>query len=154
MRTRLSALLHTPLIPLLVDSSQGLPNKKSLDSGLLTTSLYLNFNERPIESRFVLEMLCWSFTIVIKEDFSQLHSTYISPILEYGSHTLHTDLIKDRDSLKLIQRASIKLVKGLFDLLYSARLAELNLYPSNSRRICENLMLPSHLPCHSESAAN
>ena len=93
----------------------------------------------------VLKMLHRSFPIMGKEDFQFLYSTYIRPILEYGSQIAHTGLIRDRDCLERVQRRGTKLVKGFSDLPYSARLAELNLYPLESRRIRGDLMLLFHL---------
>ena len=80
-----------------------------------------------------------------KEDFPFLYGTYIRPILEYGSQVAHTGLTRDRDCLERVQRRGTKLVKGLSDLPYSTRLAELNLYPLESRRIRGDLMLLFHL---------
>ena len=80
-----------------------------------------------------------------KEDFQFLYSTYIRPILEYGSQIAHTGLIRDRDCLERVQRRATKLIKGFSDLPYSARLAELNLNPLESRRIRGDLMLLFHL---------
>ena len=93
----------------------------------------------------VLNMLHRSFSIMGKEDFQFLLSTYIRPILEYGSQIAHSGLIRDRDCLERVQRRGTKLVKGFSDLPYSARLAELNMYPLESRRIRGDLMLLFHL---------
>ena len=93
----------------------------------------------------VLKMLHRSFPIMGKEDFQILFSTYIRPILEYGSQIAHTGLIKGRDCLERVQRHGTKLIKSFSDLPYSAQLAELNLYPLESRRIRGDLILLFHL---------
>ena len=51
----------------------------------------------------VLKMLHRSFLIMGKEDFRFLFSTYIRPILEYGSQIAHTGLIRNRDCLERLQ---------------------------------------------------
>ena len=93
----------------------------------------------------VLKMLHRSFPIMGKEDFQFLYSTYIRPILEYGSQIAHTGPIRDRECLERVQILGTKLIKGLSDLPYSARLAVLNLYSLWSHRIRGDLMLPFHL---------
>ena len=93
----------------------------------------------------VLKMLRRSFLIMGKEDFQFLFSTYRRPILEYDCQIAHTALIRDRECLECVQRRGTKLIKGFSDLPYSARLAELNLYPLESRRIRGNPMLLFHL---------
>ena len=56
----------------------------------------------------------------------------------------HISLIRDRDCLKRVQRVSAKPVKGFSHLPYSTRLAELNIYPLESRHIRGDLMFLFH----------
>ena len=118
----------------------------------------------------VLKVLHRSFPIIGKKDFPFLFSTYIRPILKYGSQIAHTGLMRDRDCLERVRRlgtklikdvtklimctynpaftfisACSKLIKDLSNLPYSARLIELNLYPLEFRRIHGDLMLLFHL---------
>ena len=89
----------------------------------------------------VVKMLHRSFTIMGKENFSFLLSTYIRPILKCGSQITHTGLIRDRDCLERVQRIGTKLVNGLSDRPYSTRPAKLNIYPLESHRIRGDLIL-------------
>ena len=109
----------------------------------ISDNLFLSYHyQKASEPAFcVLKMLHRSCPIMGKEDFPFLFSTYIIPILKYDSQIAHNGLIGERDSLERVQMRGAKLIKGHSDLLYSARLAELNLYPLESRRIRGDLML-------------
>ena len=140
--TFLWARLRAPSISSVVNSFQRLPNRRSSGSGSPTNY----HHQKASKATFcVFKMLHGSFPIMGKEDFQFLLSTYIRPILEYGSQIAHTGLIRDRDCLERVQRRGTKLIKGFFDLPYSARLAELNLYPLESRRIHGDRMLLFHV---------
>ena len=140
------ALLRAPSISLVARNFQRLPNRRSFGFWI-SDNLSLSYHQQKASKATfcVLKMHHRSFPIMGKEDLPFLFSTYIRPILEYGSQIAHTGPIGDRDCLDRVQRCGTKLTKGLSDLRYSARLAELNLYPLESRRIRGDLMLLFHL---------
>ena len=124
-------------------ASKGYSKESFSGSGYRIIYPCLITTKRPVKPLFAFQRC--SFQIMREEDFPFLFSTYIRPILEYGSHIAHTDLIRDRGCLECVQRRGTKLIKGLSYLPYAVRLAELNFYPLESRRIRGDLMLPFHL---------
>ena len=127
---------------------QRVDQHKILGFWLCSNLSFSSHQQKASKSAFrVLNFIRRSFPQISKEDFKLLYGTYIRPLLEYGSQIVHSGLVRDRDSLERIQRASTKMVRGLFHTPYPIRLIELNLYPLESRRIRADLFLVYHLFC-------
>ena len=63
------------------------------------------------------------------------------PHLEYAVQTWHPYMVKDIVLLEKVQRMSTRMVKGLSNLPYEARLSALNLFPLERRRRRGDLIL-------------
>ena len=92
----------------------------------------------------VLNMIRRSFPRISKDDFPIIFGTYIRPLLEYGSQIVHSGLVRHREILERVQRASTKAVRGLSHLPYPVRLSLLNLYPLDVRRVRRDPFLMFH----------
>ena len=82
----------------------------------------------------VLSMIRRSFTIISKELFVFLYTTYVRPHLEYYVPIWSPYLVKDIEILEKVQKRATKLIKGYEKLSYDQRLKSLGIYTLFCRR--------------------
>ncbi|GAA51792.1 pol-related protein, partial [Clonorchis sinensis] len=65
----------------------------------------------------------------------------VRPLLEYADHVVYSGRTKDVILIELVQRAVTEMVFGLKSVDYETRLAVLDLFPLEYRRLREDLTL-------------
>ncbi|GAA54009.1 hypothetical protein CLF_111895 [Clonorchis sinensis] len=95
----------------------------------LSFSLHL---EKSAQKAFaVLRMIRRTFSRITRTDFQILCGAYVSPLLEYANARLTSDVIL----IERVQRAATKMIAGLKCMDYETRLAVLDLFPLEHRRL-------------------
>ncbi|GAA47183.1 hypothetical protein CLF_100055 [Clonorchis sinensis] len=79
----------------------------------------------------VLRMIRRTFSRITRTDFQILCGAYVSPLLEYANARLTSDVIL----IERVQRAATKMIAGLKCMDYETRLAVLDLFPLEHRRL-------------------
>ncbi|GAA56615.1 hypothetical protein CLF_111214 [Clonorchis sinensis] len=73
--------------------------------------------------------------------FQILYGAYVRPLLEYTNPVVYSGRTKDVILIEPVQRAATKMVAGLKSMDYETRLAVLDLYPLEYRRLRGDLIL-------------
>ncbi|GAA48363.1 regulator of G-protein signaling 7 [Clonorchis sinensis] len=100
-------------------------------------------NERHfVEQSFaVLRMIRCTSSRIIRMDFQMLYGAYVRPLLEYANPVVYSGRTKDVILIERVQRAATKMVAGLKSMDYETRLAVLDLFPLEYRRLRGDLIL-------------
>jgi hypothetical protein len=93
------------------------------------------------KARGMAKLIRRSFVDITPSMFKPLYSALVRPNLEYAVQTWHPYMVKDIVLLEKVQRMSTRMVKGLSNLPYEARLSALNLFPLERRRRRGDLIL-------------
>ncbi|GAA57764.1 hypothetical protein CLF_113171, partial [Clonorchis sinensis] len=70
-----------------------------------------------------------------RNNFQILYVAYVRPLLEYANPVVYSGRTKDATIIELVQRAARKMVAGLKSVYYETRLAVLDLFPLEYRRL-------------------
>ncbi|GAA54595.1 hypothetical protein CLF_104178, partial [Clonorchis sinensis] len=105
----------------------------------LSSSLHL---EKSAQKAFaVLRMIKCTFSRVTRTDFRILYGAYVRPFLEFASPVVYSGRTKDVILIERVQRPATKKVAGLKSVDYKTRLAVLDFFPLEYRRLREDLIL-------------
>ncbi|GAA48110.1 hypothetical protein CLF_101189 [Clonorchis sinensis] len=89
----------------------------------------------------VLRMIRRTFSRITRTDFQILYGAYVRPLLEYANPVVYSGRTKDVILIERVQRAATKMVAGLKSMDYETRLAVLDLFPLEYRRLRGDLIL-------------
>ncbi|GAA55307.1 hypothetical protein CLF_107556 [Clonorchis sinensis] len=89
----------------------------------------------------VLRMIWRTFSRIARTDFQILYGAYVRPLLEYANPVVYSGRTKDVILIERVQRAATKMVAGLKSMDYETRLAVLDLFPLEYRRLRGDLIL-------------
>ncbi|GAA54645.1 hypothetical protein CLF_104610 [Clonorchis sinensis] len=78
---------------------------------------------------------------ITRTDFQILYGAYVRPLLEYANPVVCSGRTKDVILIGRVQRAATKMVAGLTSMDYETRLAVLDLFPLEDRRLRGDLIL-------------
>ncbi|GAA55869.1 Arf-GAP with dual PH domain-containing protein 1 [Clonorchis sinensis] len=105
----------------------------------LSFSLHL---EKSAQKAFaVLRMIRRTFSRITRTDFQILYGAYVRPLLEYANPVVYSGRTKDVILIEPVQRAATKMVARLKSMVYETRLAVLDLFPLEYRRLRGDLIL-------------
>ncbi|MES9973438.1 MAG: reverse transcriptase domain-containing protein [Candidatus Thiodiazotropha sp.] len=123
-----------------------LPGKKDLGVWLSSDLSLSKHHEDVTKKAYATwHMILRSFPKIYPENFCFLFNTYVRPLLEYARQAVHSGLTKDTGLLERVQRRATKSVVGFRNIPYSDRLAYLNLYPLECRRLRGDLIFTFNL---------
>ncbi|KER19095.1 hypothetical protein T265_15662, partial [Opisthorchis viverrini] len=74
-------------------------------------------------------------------DFQILYGAYVRPLLEYANQVVYSGRTKDVTLIERVQRAATRIVAGLKSMDYETRLAMLDRFPLDYRRLRGDLIL-------------
>ncbi|KER26511.1 hypothetical protein T265_06233 [Opisthorchis viverrini] len=86
-------------------------------------------------------MIRRTFSRIIRMDFQILYGAYVRPLLEYANEVVYSGRTKDVTLVERVQRAATRIVAGLKSVDYEMRLAMLDLFPLEYRRLRGDLIL-------------
>ncbi|GAA57660.1 hypothetical protein CLF_113037 [Clonorchis sinensis] len=86
-------------------------------------------------------MIRRTFSRITRTDFQILYGAYVRPLLEYANSVIYSGRTNDVILIERVQRAATKVVAGLKSMDYETRLAVLDLFPSEYRRLRDDLIL-------------
>ncbi|GAA55519.1 selenocysteine-specific elongation factor [Clonorchis sinensis] len=89
----------------------------------------------------VLRMIRRTFSRITRTDFQILYGAYVRPLLEYANPVVYSGRTKDVILIERVQRAATKMVTGLKSVDYETRLAVLEIFPLEYRRLRGDLIL-------------
>ncbi|GAA49605.1 hypothetical protein CLF_103283 [Clonorchis sinensis] len=89
----------------------------------------------------VLRMSRRTFSRITRTDFQILYGAYVRPLLEYANPVVYSGRTKDVILSERVQRAATRTVVGLKSMDYETRLAVLDLFPLEYRRLRGDLIL-------------
>ncbi|GAA51962.1 ATP-binding cassette transporter [Clonorchis sinensis] len=99
-------------------------------------------HEKPAQKAFaVLRMIRRTFSRVTRMDFQILYGAYVRPLLEHANQVVYSGRTKDVILIERVQRAATKMVAGLKSMDHETRLAVLDLFPLEYRRLRGDLLL-------------
>ncbi|GAA57746.1 hypothetical protein CLF_113149 [Clonorchis sinensis] len=105
----------------------------------LSFSLHL---EKSAQKAFaVLRMIRRTFSRITRTDFQILYGAYVRPLVEYANPVVFSGRTKDVILIGRVQRAATKMVAGFKSVDYETRLAVLDLFPLECRRLRGDLIL-------------
>ncbi|KER30645.1 hypothetical protein T265_02994 [Opisthorchis viverrini] len=78
---------------------------------------------------------------ITRMDFQILYGAYVTPLLEYANQVVYSGRTKDVPLIERVQRAATRMVAGLKSVDYETRLAMLDLFPLEYRRLRGDLIL-------------
>ncbi|GAA52303.1 hypothetical protein CLF_107764 [Clonorchis sinensis] len=78
---------------------------------------------------------------ITRTDFQILYGAYVRPLLEYANPVVYSGRTKDAILIERVQRAATKMDAGLKSMDYETRLAVLDLFPLEYRRLRGDLIL-------------
>ncbi|GAA56270.1 hypothetical protein CLF_110453, partial [Clonorchis sinensis] len=108
-------------------------------SANMSFSLHL---EKSAQKAFaVLRMIRRTFSRITRTDFQILYGAYVRPFLEYANPVVYSGRTKDVILIERVQRAATKMVAGLKSMDYETRLAVVDLFPLEYRRLRGDLIL-------------
>ncbi|GAA57606.1 hypothetical protein CLF_112962, partial [Clonorchis sinensis] len=82
-----------------------------------------------------------TFSRITRMDFQILYGAYVIPLLEYANPVVYSGRTKGVILIERVQRAATKMVAGLKSMDYETRLAVLDLFPLEYRRLRGDLIL-------------
>ncbi|KER31405.1 hypothetical protein T265_02319 [Opisthorchis viverrini] len=86
-------------------------------------------------------MIRRTFYRITRMDFQILYGAYVRPLLEYANQVVYSGRTKDVTLIERVQRAATRMVAGLKSVDYETRLAMLDLFPLEYRRLRGDLIL-------------
>ncbi|KER29378.1 hypothetical protein T265_03952 [Opisthorchis viverrini] len=86
-------------------------------------------------------MIRRTFSRIARMDFQVLYGAYVRPLLEYANQVVYSGRTKDVILIERVQRAATRMVAGLKSVDYETRLAMLDLFPLEYRRLRGDLIL-------------
>ncbi|GAA53615.1 Rab3 GTPase-activating protein catalytic subunit [Clonorchis sinensis] len=86
-------------------------------------------------------MIRRTFSRITRTDFQILYGAYVRSLLEYANPVVYSGRTKDVILSERVQRAATKMVAGLKSMDYETRLAVLDLFPLEYRRLRGDLIL-------------
>ncbi|GAA55152.1 hypothetical protein CLF_107031 [Clonorchis sinensis] len=89
----------------------------------------------------VLRMNRRTFSRITRTDSQILYGAYVRPLLEYANPVVYSGRTKDVILIERVQRAATKMVAGLKSMDHETRLAVLDLFPLEYRRLRGGLIL-------------
>ncbi|GAA55708.1 hypothetical protein CLF_108763 [Clonorchis sinensis] len=104
-------------------------------------SFSLHLEKSTQKSFAVLWMIRRNFSRITCMDFQILYGAYVRPLLEYANPVVYSGRTKDVILIERVQRAATKIVVGLKSVDYEMRLAVLDFFPLEYRRLRGDLIL-------------
>ncbi|GAA55421.1 hypothetical protein CLF_107884 [Clonorchis sinensis] len=104
-------------------------------------SFPLHLEKSAQEAFAVLQMIRRTFSRIARTVFQILHGDYVTPLLEYANPVVYSGRTKDVILIERVQRAATKMVAGLKSVGYRTRLAVLDFFPLEYRRLRGDLIL-------------
>ncbi|KER29476.1 hypothetical protein T265_03943 [Opisthorchis viverrini] len=99
-------------------------------------------HEKSTQKAFaVLRMIRRTFSRITRMDFQILYGAYVRPLLEYANQVVYSGRTKDVTLIERAQRAATRMVAGLKSVDDETRLAMLDLFPLEYRRLRGDLIL-------------
>ncbi|KER29848.1 hypothetical protein T265_03641 [Opisthorchis viverrini] len=86
-------------------------------------------------------MIRRTFSRITRMNFQILYGAYVRPLLEYANQVFYSGRTKDFTLIERVQRAATRMVAGLKSVDYETRLATLDLFPLEYRRLRGDLIL-------------
>ncbi|GAA55657.1 hypothetical protein CLF_108582, partial [Clonorchis sinensis] len=86
-------------------------------------------------------MIRRTFSRIARTDFQILYGAYVRSLLEYANPVVYSGRSKDVILIERVQRAATRMVAGLRPMDYETRLAVLDLFPLEYRRLRGHLIL-------------
>ncbi|GAA56640.1 hypothetical protein CLF_111282 [Clonorchis sinensis] len=86
-------------------------------------------------------MIRRTFSLITRTDFQILYGAHVRPLLEYANPVVYSGRTKDVILIERVQRAATKMVAGLKSMDYETRLAVLDPFPLEYRRLRGDLIL-------------
>ncbi|GAA53293.1 hypothetical protein CLF_109948 [Clonorchis sinensis] len=105
------------------------------------TSFSLHFAKSAQKAFAVPRMIRRTFSRITRTDIQRLPGSRIRPLFEYANPDVHSGRTKDVILIERVQRAATKMVAGLKSMDYETRLAVLDLFLLEYRRLRGDLIL-------------
>ncbi|KER26062.1 hypothetical protein T265_06636 [Opisthorchis viverrini] len=116
--------------------------KKDLRIWVSSNLSFSLHHEKSAQKAFaILRMIRCTFSRITCMQFQILYGAYVRPLLEYANQVVYSGLTKDVTLIERVQRASTRMVAGLKSVEYETRLAMLDLFPLEYRRLRGDLIL-------------
>ncbi|KER31795.1 hypothetical protein T265_02027 [Opisthorchis viverrini] len=116
--------------------------KKDLGIWVSSNLSFALHHEKSAQKAFaVLRMIRRTFSRITRMDFQILYGAYVRPLLEYANQVVYSGRTKDVTLIERVQRAATRMVAGLKSVDYETRLAMLDLFPLEYRRLRGDLIL-------------
>ncbi|KER23973.1 hypothetical protein T265_08269 [Opisthorchis viverrini] len=113
-----------------------------VDLGIWVSSNFSLHHEKSAQNAFtILRMMRRKFSRITRVDFQTLYGAYVRPLLEYANQVVYSGRTKDVTLIERVQRAATRMVAGLKSVDYETRLAMLDLFPLEYRRLRGDLIL-------------
>ncbi|KER30285.1 hypothetical protein T265_03236 [Opisthorchis viverrini] len=110
--------------------------KKDLGIWVSSNLSFALHHEKSAQKAFaVLRMIRRTFSRITRMDFQILYGAYVRPLLEYANQVVYSGRTKDVTLIERVQRAATRMVAGLKSVDYETRLAMLDLFPLEYRRL-------------------
>ncbi|GAA51114.1 hypothetical protein CLF_105603 [Clonorchis sinensis] len=103
-------------------------------------SFSLHLEKSAQKALAVLRMIWRTFPRITRTDFQIPYRAYVRPLLEYANPVVYSGRTKDVILIERVRRAATKMVAGLKSMDYERRLAVLDLFPLEYRRLRGNLI--------------
>ncbi|GAA55638.1 hypothetical protein CLF_108558 [Clonorchis sinensis] len=104
-------------------------------------SFSLHLEKSAQKALAVLRMIRRTFSRITRTDFQLLYGAYVRWSLEYANPVVYSGRTKDVIFIEPVQRAATKMVARLKSMVYETRLAVLDLFPLEYRRLQGDLIL-------------
>ncbi|GAA51611.1 hypothetical protein CLF_106463 [Clonorchis sinensis] len=101
----------------------------------LNISFSLHLEKSAQKAFIVLQIIRRTFFRITRTDFQIPYGVYVRPLLEYANPVVYSGCTKDVIPVERVQRAATKVVAGLKSMDYETRLAVLDLFPLEYRRL-------------------
>ncbi|KER27301.1 hypothetical protein T265_05626 [Opisthorchis viverrini] len=96
----------------------------------------------------ILRTIRLTFSRITRMDFQTLYGAYVRPLPEYANQVVYLGRKKDATLIERVQRAATRMVAGLKSVDYETRLATLDLFPLEYRRLRRGTSKLSELQFH------
>ncbi|GAA48867.1 hypothetical protein CLF_102148 [Clonorchis sinensis] len=107
----------------------------------LNMSFSLHLEKLAQKAFAVLRMIRRTFSRITRTALHILYGAYVRQLLEYANPVVYSGRTKDVILIERVQRAATKMVAGLKSMVYETRLAVLDLFPLEYRRLRGDLIL-------------
>ncbi|KER24458.1 hypothetical protein T265_07885 [Opisthorchis viverrini] len=116
--------------------------KKDLGVWVSSNLSFSLHHEKSAQMAFaILRMIRRTFSRITRMDFQILYGAYVRPLVEYANQVVYSGRTKDVTLTERVQRAATRMVAGLKSVDSGTRLAMIDLFPLECRRLRRDLIL-------------